>query len=139
MLTDQGIIQGKAHETLRYRSMLRSKVKIFADVAVKHATLLAETDLATIAEDTFYRGLADAMIVTGVGTGKQANLGHLQQVKDAVPQARVFVGSGVTADTIVGLLQYADGAIVGTCFKRDGMITNEVDENHVRDLIKARA
>ena len=29
MLTDQGIIQGKAHETLRYRSLLKSGVKNF--------------------------------------------------------------------------------------------------------------
>ena len=109
MLTDQDIIQGKAHETLRYRLTLKSEVKIFADIAVKHAAPLAAFDLATGAEDTFHRGLADALIVTGVGTGKQADLSHVQQVKDAVPQAGVFVGSGVTADTIADRLQYADG------------------------------
>ncbi|MFX0163450.1 MAG: BtpA/SgcQ family protein, partial [Candidatus Hodarchaeota archaeon] len=34
MLTDQGLIQGKAHETLRYRSNLKIDTKIFADVKV---------------------------------------------------------------------------------------------------------
>ena len=138
MLTDQGIIQGKAHETLRYRSTLKSEVKIFADVAVKHAAPLTEIDLATAAEDTVHRGLADALIVTGVGTGKHTDLSHLRQVKDAIPQAHVLVGSGVTPDTIVSLLQYVDGAIIGTWLKRDGVTTNEVDENRVRDLIKTR-
>ncbi len=52
MLTDQGIIQGRAHETLRYRSTLRSEVKIFADVAVKHAVPLAPMDVLASAEDT---------------------------------------------------------------------------------------
>lgn len=138
MLTDQGILQGKAHETLRYRKTLNSEVKIFADIAVKHAVPIADIDLGTSAEDTYYRGLADALIVTGSRTGKQTCCNHLRQVKNAVPQARVFAGSGVTADTIADLLQCADGVIVGTWLKREGVITNEVDEKRVRNLVKAR-
>ena len=138
MLTDQGVIQGKAHETLRYRSDLRSDVKIFADVAVKHAVPLGEFNLASIAQDTYYRGLADALIVTGTGTGKSTNLKQLKIVKDAVPQAKVFVGSGVTAGNLAEALLYADGVIVGTSIKRDGVTTNEVDPIRVRTLIKAR-
>lgn len=138
MLTDQGVIQGKAHATLRYRSVLRSDVKIFADVAVKHAVPLGEINLASIAQDTYYRGLADALIVTGTGTGKSTNLKQLKIVKDAVPQAKVFVGSGVTTGNLAEALQYADGVIVGTSIKRDGVTTNEVDPIRVRTLIKAR-
>lgn len=138
MLTDQGILQGKAHETLRYRTALNSDVKIFADIAVKHAAPIADIDLGTSAEDTHHRGLADALIVTGLGTGKQACYNHLRQVKEAVPQACVFAGSGVAADTIVDLLQCADGVIVGTSLKREGITTNEVDGKRVRNLIKAR-
>ena len=138
MLTDQGILQGKAHETLRYRATLNSSVKIFADIEVKHAAPIADMDLGTSAQDTYYRGLADALIVTGLGTGKQVCYSHLGQVKDAVPQAYVFAGSGVAADTIVALLQCADGVIVGTWLKREGITTNEVDGKRVRNLIKAR-
>ena len=138
MLTDQGILQGKAHETLRYRATLNSDVKLFADIAVKHAAPIADIDLGTSAQDTYYRGLADALIVTGLGTGKQVCYNHLRQVKEAVPQACVFAGSGVAADTIVDLLQCADGVIVGTWLKREGITTNEVDGKRVRDLIKAR-
>ena len=138
MLTDQGILQGKAHETLRYRTTLNSEVKIFADIAVKHAAPIADIDLGISAEDTYYRGLADALIITGLGTGKQTCYNHLRQVKNTVPQACVFAGSGVAADTIANLLQCADGVIVGTWLKREGITTNEVDENRVRNLIKAR-
>lgn len=138
MLTDQGVIQGKAHETLRYRSVLRSDVKIFADVAVKHAVPLGDINLASIAQDTYYRGLADALIVTGTGTGKSTNLKQLKIVKDAVPHAKAFVGSGVTTGNLAEALQYADGVIVGTSIKRDGVTTNEVDPVRVRTLIKAR-
>ena len=138
MLTDQGIIQGKAHETLRYRSTLKSDVKIFADIAVKHATPLAPIDILASAEDTYHRGFADALIVTGTATGKSTDLNQLKTVKAAIPQASIFVGSGVTTDNLTKVLQYADGVIVGTSIKRDGVTTNAVDADRVRTLIKAR-
>ena len=138
MLTDQGIIQGKAHETLRYRSLLKTKVKIFADIAVKHAVPLAPIDILASAEDTYHRGLADALIVTGTATGKRANLDQLKSVKSTVPQASVFAGSGVTVDNLAEVLQYADGVIVGTSIKRDGVTTNAADPDRVCALIKAR-
>ena len=138
MLTDQGIIQGKAHETLRYRSTLKSEVKIFADIAVKHATPLVPIDILASAEDTYHRGLADALIVTGAATGKSTDLGQLKTVKSAVPQSSIFAGSGVTTDNLSEVLQYADGVIVGTSIKRDGVTTNAVDADRIRALIKAR-
>ena len=138
MLTDQGVIQGKADETLRYRSTLKSEVRIFADIAVKHAVPLAPIDLLTNAEDTYRRGLADALIVTGTATGKSTDIDQLKAVKSAVPEASVFAGSGVTVDSLIEVLQYGDGAIVGTSTKRDGVTTNEVNPDRVRALIKAR-
>lgn len=138
MLTDQGVIQGKAHDTVRYRSAIKSDVKIFADVAVKHAVPIGQINLASIAQDTYYRGLADALIVTGTGTGEPTDLKQLKTVREAVPQAKAFVGSGVTIDNVAETLQCADGVIVGTSIKRDGVATNEVDPDRVQALIKAR-
>ena len=138
MLTDQGVLQGKAYETVRYRSVLGSDVKIFADVAVKHAVPLGQIDLASVAQDTYYRGLADALIVTGAGTAVRTDLKQLKTVKYAVPQGKVFAGSGVAADNLAETLQHADGVIVGTSIKRGGVTTNEVDPVRVRALIKAR-
>ncbi|RKU09078.1 phosphorybosylanthranilate isomerase [Candidatus Poribacteria bacterium] len=138
MLTDQGLIQGKAHETLRYRLFLKSEVKIFADIAVKHAVPLAPIDILASAGDTYHRGLADALIVTGTATGKSTDLDQLKTVKSAVPQASIFAGSGVTTDNLTEVLQYAGGVIVGTSIKRDGVTTNAVDADRVRALIRAR-
>lgn len=138
MLTDQGVIQGKAHDTMRYRSAIKSDVKIFADVAVKHAVPIGQINLASIAQDTYYRGLADALIVTGTGTGEPTDLKQLKTVREAVPQAKAFVGSGVTINNVAETLQCADGVIVGTSIKRDGVATNEVDPDRVQALIIAR-
>ena len=138
MLTDQGLIEGKAHGTLRYRSVLKSEVKIFADIAVKHAVPVAPIDIGTSAKDTYHRGLADALIVTGEATGRSADFEQLAAVKSAVPQVSVFAGSGVTVDNLAQVLQYADGVIVGTAIKRDGVTTNAVDPDRLRTLIRAR-
>ena len=42
VVSEQGIIQGASHRTLRLRSALKSDVLIFADVGVKHAAPLAD-------------------------------------------------------------------------------------------------
>jgi hypothetical protein len=43
----------------------------------------------------------------------------------------------VTAETASEILDVADGAIVGTALKEDGVTTNPVDEERVRELIDA--
>ena len=57
MATDQGLIEGQAHELLRYRRELGSDVGILADVLVKHARPLGTPNLTTAVQDTIYRGL----------------------------------------------------------------------------------
>src|SRR5688572_2724409 len=94
-LTDQGLIEGTAHETLRYRRLLGSEVKIFADVDVKHSAPVATRPLQVEVEELVSRGGADAVIVTGAATGKTTALDDLKTVKKAAGNARVFAGSGV--------------------------------------------
>ena len=69
MLTDQGLIEGNAYETLRYRQRVCPRAQIFADVHVKHAVPLGNWTIEDAARDTVERGLADALIVSGAGTG----------------------------------------------------------------------
>ncbi|MCO6437717.1 MAG: BtpA/SgcQ family protein [Phycisphaerae bacterium] len=118
--TDQGLIEGRADETLRYRRLLGRRVAILADVHVKHATPLGHADIAAAARDTAYRGLADGLIVTGPATGSAVDFDDLTNVRHAVPDRRIFVGSGATADTVASLLNLANGVIVGTGIKPGG-------------------
>src|SRR5207249_1132338 len=61
MLTDQGLIEGQAYETLRYRKTICPRAWIFADVHVKHAVPLGDWTIEDSARDTLERGLADAL------------------------------------------------------------------------------
>ena len=136
--TDQGMIEGRAHELLRYREALAVPAAIFADVHVKHATPISQPDLALAAEETALRGGADALIVTGTTTGRTADLDDADTVRRAVPDTPVLIGSGITPDTIAEALDHADGVIVGTTLKVDRVTTNPIDPSRAKELI-ARA
>jgi len=141
-VTDQGVVQGKAHETLRLRDRLGVDVGVFADTDVKHsAPLAAEGYAAESFADTAERGLADAVIASGSGTGEAVDRDALEAVVAERERhdldTPVLVGSGVTPETVGDLLGVADGAIVGTALKRGGETTAPVDADRVADLVAA--
>jgi membrane complex biogenesis BtpA family protein len=125
--TDQGFIEGRAYECLRYRKQLACRIAILADVHVKHATALSEPDITQAARNAAYRGLADALIVTGPATGKEVDPDELRRVREAVPDRRVFVGSGAIAENVAAQLTSATGVIVGSGIKARGDPTNPID------------
>ncbi|MUV89985.1 phosphorybosylanthranilate isomerase, partial [Halapricum sp. CBA1109] len=58
--------------------------------------------------------------------------------RDAVdPAVPVFVGSGVTPETVGSVLDRADGAIVGTALKEGGETTAPVDRQRVERVVEA--
>jgi hypothetical protein len=137
-VADQGIIQGIAHELLRTRALLRADdIKIFADVDVKHSAAVAERLLEDEVADAVERGRADAVVVSGAGTGKATDPAKARRVKRAAPETPVFIGSGITAETVRDFIEAADGFIVGTALKRDGIAANPVDLGRVQALMSS--
>ncbi len=130
--TDQGLIEGRADETLRYRKLLGRPIAILADVHVKHASSLNEPDIARAAADTAYRGLADGLILTGPATGEPVDMENVRRVKEAVPDRRLFVGSGATVETVEPLLAMTGGVIVGTGIKADRKVGSPIDADLAR-------
>jgi membrane complex biogenesis BtpA family protein len=135
MVTDQGLIEGRARDTLLDRARFGAEagaIAIAADVLVKHAVPLGAPDIADVARDTAYRGLADILIVTGSGTGQPHDPDRVAAVKHAVPDRPVWVGSGITPDRARTL--QADGAIVGTWLHRDGQLDAPLDLDRIRAM-----
>lgn len=131
MLTDQGVIEGDAFHTLRRRRELGTTAAIFADVQVKHAVPLAPMPIEIAARDTWERGLADGLIVSGTGTGMATALADVEKVRRACPGARILIGSGISAESVGDYLRFADGVIVGSSLKREGRVGNAVDVRRV--------
>ncbi|WP_297515126.1 BtpA/SgcQ family protein [Thermococcus sp.] len=131
--TDQGIIEGIAHELAKLRKLLPSKIQVFADVHVKHAVHFFDFEDAI--RDTVERGLADAVVVSGRATGKPVDLEKLALAKRISP-VPVVVGSGTTYDNLPELWKHADAFIVGTWLKRNGKVENEVSPERARKLVE---
>ncbi len=136
-VTDQGLVQGRAAETLRERARLCPHVAIFADVHVKHATPLSSEPIGAAALDAVERGLADALIVSGPATGRAPELASVSAVRASVPHVPLFLGSGVDETNARTLLEHADGAIVGTSLKHGGRVSESVDRERVARMRRA--
>lgn len=137
MATDQGFIEGQAHQLLRYRRELGSDVKILADVLVKHARPLGSPNLTTAVQETIERGLADGIILSGWATGSPPSQEDLELASAAANGTPVFIGSGANWENIPQLIQAADGVIVSSSLKRRGRIDQPIDPIRVSQFVEA--
>jgi membrane complex biogenesis BtpA family protein len=134
IVSEQGIIQGMSHLSVRLRSALKSKALIFADVGVKHAAALAGRGLTSETRDLAERGMADAIIVSGDRTGAEASVDDVGAVR-AATTLPLLIGSGATPDNMQKVLPTVNGLIVGSYFKKDGVGGNVVDEARVKRFV----
>ena len=79
---------------------------------------------------------ADAVIATGQRTGDSAALDEIETVRDAT-HLPVLVGSGVSPDNVVAILERVDAAIVASSLKEGGVWWNPVETVRVTALVAA--
>ena len=63
MYTDQGMIEGKAHEIAQFKNSLNKEIEIYADVFVKHAVPPEGSKIENHTEELIHRAGADVVIV----------------------------------------------------------------------------
>lgn len=136
IVSEQGIIQGKGHETIRLRKALHSKALIFADVGVKHAAPLADRGLASEARDLAERGLVDALIVSGALTGAETSSEDVKTVR-SVTELPILIGSGATPENISTVANDVSGYIVGSYFKKNGHGSNFIDPSRLETFMNS--
>jgi membrane complex biogenesis BtpA family protein len=136
-VADEGVLQADAGALLRYRRTIGAgHVRVFADIKKKHSAhaITADVDLVTTARAAEF-SLADGVIVTGITTGGQAEPMDVRAVADAV-DVPVLVGSGITTSNFVHYAA-ADGYIVGSAAKHDGVWHQPVEPARAADLMMA--
>ena len=99
---------------------------------VKHGAhaIVADRSLAELTRDVEFFD-ADVVIATGQRTGDATALDELRAIREATTLP-VVVGSGVSAANVGDILSLADGVIVASSLKRDGMWWHDVEEERVR-------
>lgn len=135
-VANEGFIEGEAARAMRYRAHLRAKgIRIFADAHVKHGAhaIVADRPVEEQVKDLVFFD-ADVVIATGQRTGHAADLGYIGMIRKAAGLP-TLVGSGVTPDNVNEILAVADGVIVASSLKYDGVWWNAVEPQRVKDFI----
>jgi membrane complex biogenesis BtpA family protein len=132
--SDFGLWNNKAGEIVRHQKELglMGKVKMLYNIMPESAVYLSDRDIADIAVSTNFNHKPDALLVSGLIAGAEADTQVLKKVKDALPDVCVFCNTGCNVDNIEKQLAIADGAIVGTTFKKEGKFENFVDRSRVK-------
>jgi hypothetical protein len=139
MVTDQGILEGRARDTLLLRSRLGLDCFIAADLRVKHAAPLVARSLSAEARETWFRARADALILTGEATGDPADPDQIDLVREAVPEARIWLGSGLTPENAPRYRSRCDALIVGSYLHEAGRLDLPLDPARVRAVVESLA
>jgi len=136
-VADEGLIQASAAKLLRYRRMIGAeRVQVWTDVKKKHSAhaITADVSLGETSETVEFMG-SDCVIVTGSATGQPPNVADVQAAK-AHCGLPVFLGSGISDRNIEEFYREADGFIIGSSFKVDGLWSNTIDPSRVTRFMK---
>ncbi|HEX7950375.1 MAG TPA: BtpA/SgcQ family protein [Candidatus Limnocylindrales bacterium] len=135
--SDLGMIEPRIGEIGGYRTAIGAQdVLLFDNIQPEFASALGRRSVADRAKGAAFLGV-DAILISGPAAGTSMELDDLRAAKAAVPNVPVIANTGVRADTIAEIFTIADGAIVGTSLKRDGVTWNEVDPERARALVVA--
>ena len=134
--SDFGLWNTNYGEVVRHKMRVGAQgVKAFFNILPEAARYLADRDLSSIAKSTNFNMLPDAFCVSGLTAGVATDINAIISVKKVVENTPVFLNTGVTIHNIEEQLSLADGAIVGTAFKREGKFMNEVDKSRVIEFM----
>ncbi len=139
--SDFGLWNPNCGDIIRHQHAIGAEnVKLLFNIVPEAAQYLGTRDIESITKTTVFNCKPDALCVSGATAGTATNPEILKRAKSAAGDVPVFANTGCRNDTIAGLLQIADGAVVGTTFKYGGVFANQVDETRVKsfmDIVKA--
>ncbi len=130
--SDFGLWNTHTGATVRHQHAVNAEnVRLLFNIVPEAAVYLGHRDVVEVAKSTVFNHRPDALCVSGLTAGTETDASVLRKVKEAVPETVVFANTGVKLENIEEQLLYADGAVVGTTFKIDGVFDNHVDQNRV--------
>ncbi|MGI6251442.1 MAG: BtpA/SgcQ family protein [Anaerolineaceae bacterium] len=134
--SDFGVWNTNCGETVRHKMAVNAdNVRLFFNIVPEAAVYMAERDIVSVAKSTVFNHKPDGLCVSGLTAGAPTDTSFLKKVKDTVPNTIVFANTGMRLENVEAQLSIADGAVVGTTFKKDGVFTNQVDAKRVKEFM----
>ncbi|MHB1290179.1 BtpA/SgcQ family protein [Georgenia sp.] len=136
--SDFGLWNTNVGATARHRERIGGgDVKLLFNIVPESAAYLAQRDITELTRSTVFATAPDALCVSGLTAGAPTDTQALSAVKAAAGLVPVFVNTGVRANNVAEQLTIADGAVVGTYFKKDGRFENQADATRTAELMSA--
>lgn len=136
-VSDMGFWNTSVGDLYRYRKLLdASNIAVFFNISAEFSYSLDRRSIEHIAKSVVFSSLADVILVSGPMTGETPSLEYIKKVKASIGNTPVFANTGVKKDNVKEILNIADGAIVGTDLKKDGVTWNPVDETRVTKFME---
>lgn len=133
---DMGVMNTCGAEALRFRRLISAEeVKLINNLTCAFGVPLAFRDLAAAAYGAIVHSRIDAIAVSGQAAGFAADLEALSSVSKVSHGIPIIAGTGVTIDNVRNMLRIADGAIVASSLKLDGITMNPVDPDRVKKFM----
>ncbi len=134
--SDFGTWDTNVGRTIRHQHEIGAQhVKLLFNILPEAARYLADREIEDVAKSTVFNNRPDALCVSGLTAGAMTDSQILKRVKDVVPDTVVLANTGVRYENVEQQLAIADGAVVGTTFKYDGVFENHVDKNRVKQFM----
>ena len=136
--SDYGLWDTSCGESVRHRRRVDAQnVRLLFNVVPESASYIGRRTLRDLVRSTVFNARPDGLCVSGLTAGSATSLDDLKAVKAAAGDIPVFVNTGVNNGNAAEQLAIADGAVVGTYLKRDGVFEHEVDEARVARLMES--
>lgn len=134
--SDFGLWNTNPGEIARHKMKLGLKnLKLLYNIVPEAAKYLVDRDISDIAKSTAFNHKPDVLCVSGLTAGVEADMQILSKVKAAAPDTAIFTNTGCNIGNIEAQFKIADGAVVGTTFKKDGKFENMVDQSRVKEFM----
>jgi hypothetical protein len=125
--SDLGLMRPDFGAIAAYREQIGAgSVALFTNITPEFASTVGTRSVAQRARSAAHLGV-DAILISGQITGTSTSVRELLEARTAVPDMPVLANTGVREDTVDEMLAIADGVLVGTSLKRDGVTWNDVD------------
>lgn len=135
--SDLGMIEPSIGEIAGYRTAIGGDdIALFDNIAPEFASAIGSRGIAERARGAAFLRV-DAILISGPAAGVSFEMRDLRLAKEAVPDVPVIANTGVRADRIAEIFGVADGVIVGTSLKVDGLTWNPVDPDRAKRLMEA--
>jgi predicted TIM-barrel enzyme len=133
--SDMGLMAPNFGDLAGYRHAIGgADIAIFTNITPEFSRSVSGRPVAERAASAAYLGV-DALLVSGQMAGVSAEMDDLRAAKRAA-DLPVLANTGVTHDNVAGILEVADGVVVGTSLKVGGWTWNPVDPQRARHAVE---